>query len=83
MPPLRRVLLFFRPWLHRRVQTVVTTEQVMTDRNYVVKRAGRRKEHDNKREREGDPAMMLLQPDIKCCHHYTPRRPTQAALATP
>ena len=58
-----------RPLLHRRVQTVVTTEQVMTDGNYVVKRAGRSEEHDNKRQRKDDAAMMLLHPKIKRRHN--------------
>jgi hypothetical protein len=48
--------------LGHRVQLMIASKQVMTNRNYIVQRAGCGKKNDDKRKREDNPAMMFFQP---------------------
>lgn len=47
---------------------MIATEQVMTNRYYVVERAGCGEENNNKRERENNPAVMFVHPKIESGH---------------
>lgn len=51
---------------------MITSEYVMTNRDYVVKRTGRREENNNKRERENYRAVVLLHKRIDCSHDISP-----------
>jgi len=51
------------------MQLVIAAKQVMTNRNYVVQRAGCCKKNDNKRKREDYPAVVLFHPYIEASHN--------------
>jgi hypothetical protein len=54
---------------------MIAAEYVMTYRNDVVKRAGRRKENYDKSKRENDRSVVFLHQCIDCAHILAPGQP--------